>query len=315
MKRQNVNYFAVGAFVITSLAILLGVLYQITGRGADGDPYLVHYRHLSGLKAGAVVNYQGFRVGTVHDIRPEQGSGGTRFRVELRLTPGWRIPADSVARISANSLLGLAQIEIEEGASDELLVAGAELPAAEAEDLFAVVAEVAGDVQALSRETLRPMLTSLQQRMDHLGAAFEDHLPVILADMQSLVARLNDSAGHLNGIINAESRDQLLEILQRVNLTTANFQELSTGLRRTQQEMDSLLRNVNGLVGDNREDLEQSIILLRRSLGQASQLLQNISVDLESASRNMNEFTRQIRQNPGALLKNRPPKEKVVYVP
>ncbi|HSJ49145.1 MAG TPA: MCE family protein, partial [Gammaproteobacteria bacterium] len=88
--------------------------------------------------------------------------------------------------------------------------------------------------------------------------------------------------------------------------------QLSEGLLDLQQEAQVLLESSHGLVEDNREDLEQSIRSLRRTLEEVADYTSVILHDMEGTSRNMNEFSRQIRQNPGLLLGGKPPREQGV---
>jgi phospholipid/cholesterol/gamma-HCH transport system substrate-binding protein len=65
-------------------------------------------------------------------------------------------------------------------------------------------------------------------------------------------------------------------------------------------------------VEDNREDLERSIRSLRHTLEEVAVQTEIILHDMEGTSRNMHEFSRQIRQNPGLLLGGKPPREQGV---
>ena len=105
MKRDHVNYTLVGAVVLVALALLLFALVLITGkRGGEAD-YHTYYRNVTGLRAGAPVFYQGYRIGQVDDVVPERGGDGTRYRVALSLRADWPIPDDSVARLQSSGLL------------------------------------------------------------------------------------------------------------------------------------------------------------------------------------------------------------------
>ena len=129
MKRDNVNYFLVGLLVLVALFLLLGSLYVITGRSGPTDNYVVHYRDVSGLGFGSAVFYQGYRVGQVERIEPEQVDGKTRFRVDFSVSEGWQIPADSKAALLSSGLLADVFIGIREGESEQVLPPGAEIAA------------------------------------------------------------------------------------------------------------------------------------------------------------------------------------------
>ena len=90
MKRENVNYFAVGIFVVAMLILFMVVLFQITGRAGPTDSYQVFLDNVAGLKRGTPVFYEGYQVGQVEQITPEREAGQTRYRLALTLPAGWQ---------------------------------------------------------------------------------------------------------------------------------------------------------------------------------------------------------------------------------
>ena len=62
-------------------------------------------------------------------------------------------------------------------------------------------------------------------------------------------------------------------------------------------------------MGDSLErsapDLEASLADLRRSLAAVARHADSIAFDVESASRNLNEFSEQVRRDPSVLLRGR----------
>ena len=73
MRRDIVNYTLVGAVVLAAIVVLLVGLALITGRSGATTGYVVRYRNVTGLRYGAPVFYQGYRVGEVGGITPERG--------------------------------------------------------------------------------------------------------------------------------------------------------------------------------------------------------------------------------------------------
>ena len=66
------------------------------------------------------------------------------------------------------------------------------------------------------------------------------------------------------------------------------------------------INNLNTVVSDNKLDVDRSIVDLRHSMETVSRHIDAINQNLEGASRNMLEFSRQIRANPGLLLSGQP---------
>ena len=306
MKRDNINYLAVGIFVLSALVVLLAVLYKLTGRVGDSDPYHVIYGNITGLADGSRVTYEGYQVGFVAGVQPEQGDAGTRYRVELRVKRGWRIPADSVARIYSAGLLAETVINIEEGESRERLAPGAEIAGVQGGDLFAALGDIADDLGGLSRDGIRPLLDNLNRTVSGIGGELETRVPRILGDMESMVRKLDQSADGLTRMLDAGNTRRVGNIIADVETTARNFRELSASLQGTQAQLDTLLGDAHGIVGDNRDDLRETVQALRRTLDSVAREVDGILYGLEGTSRNMHEFSRELRGNPGLLLKGGP---------
>jgi phospholipid/cholesterol/gamma-HCH transport system substrate-binding protein len=57
------------------------------------------------------------------------------------------------------------------------------------------------------------------------------------------------------------------------------------------------------MVSENDEEVNQAVSDLRSSLRTVAQHVGTIVYNLESTARNMNEFSREIRENPGLILR------------
>lgn len=312
MKRDNINYLAVGIFVLAALAVLLVVLYKLTGRVGDSDPYHVYYGNITGLTDGSRVTYEGYQVGFVGGVEPEQSETGTHYRVELRIKQGWRIPQDSVARIYSAGLLAETVINIEEGKAREYLPPDAEITGMQGGDMFAALGSVADDIGSLTRETLKPLLENINRQVSGVGGELESRMPRILGDLESLVHKLDKSADSVTSMLDERHTKRVGNIIVDVEATARNFHALSSSLQGTQTQLDQLLQEVHGLVGGNQDDVRASVVSLRKTLDSVSREVDGILFELDSASRNMNEFSRELRGNPGLLLNGRPVAEKGV---
>ena len=312
MKHDNINYLAVGTFVLAMLIVLLVVLYKITGRVGDSDPYHVYYSNITGLTDGSRVTYEGYQVGFVGGVVPQQGEGGTRYRVDLRIKQGWRIPRDSVARIYSAGLLAETVINIEEGDSTEYLPPETEIAGLQGGDMFAALGTVAEDISSLTRDSLRPLLDNVNQQVSGLGGELGARVPRILGDLESMVKKLDKSADSVSTMLDDRHTKRISNIIVDAEAAARNFHALSSSLQGTQAQLDSLLAEAQGLVGDNKNDVRTSVISLRNALDSVAREVDGILFELEGASRNMNEFSRELRGNPGLLLNGRPAPNKGV---
>ena len=300
MKRDTVNYVLVGAVVVAGLVLLLVGLTLITGRSGATTDYTVHYRNITGLRYGAPVFYEGYRIGDVGEIEPERSATGTRYKVTLAVKDDWGIPNDSVATLQSSGLLADMSIGIREGKSSAMLTPGAEIKGAENADIFAAVGELAGQVSTLTREQISPMLAMLSQRVDSITGAIDTSAPEILAQAQDLLGKLNGASSALDELLKPENRAAVAGIL-------GNVHGLSAELRETRKTLDNTVGELAEIARENRGDIRSSVTDLATVMASLSSRMEVITHHLESATRNLDEFSREIRRNPGQLLRSPEP--------
>ena len=295
MKRDTVNYTLVGAVVLAALVLLLVGLALITGRSGATTGYVVHYRNVTGLRYGAPVFYQGFRVGEVSGVKPERSAEGTRYKIELAIRRDWPIPKDSLAQLQSTGLLADVSVGIREGTSKEMLPAGGELAGQESTDIFAAMNELAGQISELTRTQISPLIRTLSQRVDSITGAIDKSTPEVMEQTRALLARLNNASDSLNDVLKPENRAAVSAILGEVS-------KLSTGLRKTRETLDSALGELAAIAKENRPDVRRSVQDLSSVLEALSTRMDVITHHLESSSRNLDEFSREIRKHPNRLI-------------
>lgn len=336
MRSAKVNYLLVGGFVIAMIAALVVSVALLTGRTGATDGYFTVYRNVTGINFGTQVLYEGYPIGQVETVTPVEAEGGMRFRVEYTVREGWRIPEDSVARIAAPGLLSALTISLRAGASANALDPGSEVKGEDPSDIFAAMSSVASDVTELSQTSLRPLLENLNRTVATFGELLDGDGKVLLRDLavltsdiagrmpkmaedtEKLLANLVATSTEVQAMFDADARagleGRLDSILAQVESATTDFAALTSDLGTTRETADALLSSmgqavetVNTIVGDNRLDVEASIVDMRYVLETFSRNVDVLNQNLEGASRNMYEFSRQIRQNPGLLLGGTPP--------
>jgi phospholipid/cholesterol/gamma-HCH transport system substrate-binding protein len=78
-------------------------------------------------------------------------------------------------------------------------------------------------------------------------------------------------------------------------------------LKSSQKKLDQLLSDSGAVVSDNRDEMKQAIHDLQLSMQVIAQRIGAITHNLDMTSRNLAEFSRQIRESPGLLLQSTPP--------
>jgi phospholipid/cholesterol/gamma-HCH transport system substrate-binding protein len=315
MKRDTINYFAVGVFVIALFAMFLLALYRITGSTGATDEFYVTYANVAGIKFGTPVLYEGYQVGQVENIEPRFPDGDTRYRLTLSVRKGWRIQQDSVAHIEASGLLSTVSIDIKKGKSTSVLAPGAEINGMQSSDLFTTVNHVAEDIRDLAHNSLRPLLDKLNNQVDLIAGDIREITsgnikPMFRDQVFPLMKKLNASADRLARVLSDTNLDNVDSTLANLQAASSEADTLMQELRQSRQAVDELLARATDLVGDNSAALNASVTDLKKTLYVAAQHIDAIAHHLEGASRNIHEFTRQIRENPGLLLRGSAPADR-----
>ncbi len=320
MRYQKVSYLLVGLFVLAMFAGLLVTLAYVTGQTGVADRYTALYRDIDGVARGTPVSYQGYRIGRVAAIEPRHDGHRTEFQLTLEVQRGWPIPSDSIARLVSSGLLSSIQVDIRQGQSQKLLQPGQRLSSQERVNLFAAIDAIAGDVNQLTEQGLMPLLNRINDHVDRMAAEINRELPVILGNLRDgsghfsrgaqatlqqidgLLAELQLQARQLGAFLGEDNQRMVRSMLADLEQTSGRLAALSGDLEGSRRKVDALLDDSRNLVNENRQDLAYAIDDLKVSLKTVSKYSGNIARNLDTTSRNMAEFSRRIRQNPGLLL-------------
>ena len=295
MKRDSVNYVLVGAAVAAAVVLLLIALALITGRSGSSADYYTHYHNVTGLRFGAPVFYEGYRIGQVGTITPERDAKEIRYRVELAVRRDWPIPKDSLARLTSTGLLADVAIGITEGSSKDFAPSGGELKGVENADIFTAVNELAGQLTDLTRDQIAPLIKNLSQHVDSIAAVIDKNTPELVEQARGLLKRLNSASDSVNDLLKPDNRAALAA-------TLANVRDLSKRLLASQAQLHDALEQVDRLIRENRPGVRDAVSDLRATLSALSSRIDAITQHLAIASRNFDEFSHEIRKHPNALL-------------
>ncbi len=134
-----------------------------------------------------------------------------------------------------------------------------------------------------------------------------ERIPDIITDIESATKRIEQGADRFANLLNDDNRKSLNTVIGNAKSASDNFADLSRELKDTRARFDGLLVSLDDMVIDNKVDVEKSIVELRYVIDSISRHIDSTNHNLEATARNMYEFSRQIRQNPGLLLNAAPP--------
>lgn len=252
MTSTKLNLTLVGSFVLLAIISLVVALSVLAGRTGATDSYYTVYESVAGLKFGSKVLFQGYPVGQVESVTPFEDAGRTRFRIELSVSRGWKIPQDSIARSEAAGILAPQTIYIVAGLSDKRLEPGA------------MIAPASGS---------------------------------------GLMSNMNDMAQNANQLM-AAAVQELPLLLKQTGKTVADMDHFVNNADRAMDSLGNSARSLEKFVQTGSPELLTTLRELRLTMESFSRHSESFSQNMETTSSNLQEFSRQIRQNPGLLLRS-----------
>ena len=303
MMREKRNYVIVGGFTLIMLVALIVSVSLLTGHSGALESYQTRMTNVAGIKFGTKVSYEGFILGYVEDIQPELVDGRTEFVLKLGVREGWPIPADSIARIAAAGLLAAVSVDIKAGTSATMLKPGAEIPSGPAANIFSAMNQVAEQVAQLNQQGLMPLLATINHQAEALGSILQAALPKLVANLEVVTADLARNTPKITADLRKASTTLSGQMLSDRNVANvsdsfAHLAALTGGLQASQKSLDEVLTTLNA----NRTNIDAAVKDIHHILQAIAHNIDSLAYNLEATGRNANEFSREIRDNPGVLI-------------
>jgi phospholipid/cholesterol/gamma-HCH transport system substrate-binding protein len=310
MKNVRMNYAMVGGFVLLMLVAMVVVVGLLTGRTGAADTYYTHFPNVTGVKYGSKVTYEGFVIGQVEEIDPLREVDRTRFQLKLSIKRGWPIPKDSLARITSAGLLAAVIIDIKGGVSQQMLEPGSEIVGGSNANLFAMMSDVAGQVTDLNQSALKPLLQTLTIQIEKIGGIMDKQAPELMANLVAMSSDLAQKTPRITADVERMTGTLSTKVVNDVNArrigdSLENLQNLTHGLEESRHKLDGTMTSLDKVVGGNRDTIDASLKDLRYTLQTVARSIDAVTYNLEGTTRNFNEFSRQLRDNPGVLIGGR----------
>ncbi len=296
-----------GVFVAVGLGLLALFAFVVAGKSLVNreDIYYIEFADysVSGLQTGGTVKYRGIPVGRVEDIRIHP-KDVTRVILTVSVAKGTPIKADSEAILAFVGITGVKAVEIQGGSNQSAplkpkgyIKAGKSsledisvkaLTIAEKIDLIAT--NLASLTNAENRENISGILQQSNSLLtDAKGGLSETlaNLNVLATNTAALSQKLNTSVDRVNTILTAAELDSLVANVALISaqLRDARIASLIDELNTTTVKAGTLVTNLDRTLITNRANLSETLESLRE------------------ASENLNEFSRQIADQPSILLR------------
>jgi phospholipid/cholesterol/gamma-HCH transport system substrate-binding protein len=282
-----------GLMVVISVGILIFFLVAVTGLDLfkETKEYKVLLKHTGGVVVGSLVRYGGLEVGKVTRVEIQEHDHHY-VEIGIKVAAATPIKTDSKAFLSSIGLLGDYYIEISSGSIEaELLPPGSIIHSRETTQF----SQLAQPVEELS--------VKLQELIDRLSDMMNDqsrlHVASMIATMDSMLS------GNLQNI-NA--------IMENLRLTSFHFQKMSAHARELlvddDVQFESTWKNVDETVVQLQkltEELQKTAVNLNNVVSARDQNLSVILEQIEHTTRNLETFTRNIKDRPWNLIRKSEP--------
>lgn len=296
----KVNYALVGAFVMTLLAALVGVMIWL-GQAEYGVTYDQYYvftsESVKGLSIDSTVTYHGVAVGHVKDIvlNPDNPR---EVRITLALEKGTPIKVDTVATLALRGMTGLATVDLQGGRADSPMLTakpGQTYPVIESKP--SLLARLDDQGTQLMDE-LTEVLRGLDAVLD------EDNRQAVQQILQNLAGVTGSVARHSRqmeqGIVQATATLENLAAItetmgKKLSPLMDRFDNVAAHLEEATRTVDRTSQSIEDAVDETRPGLEH---FSRKTLAEVELLV----ADLRDLSHTLNRLARQLEREPNTLI-------------
>jgi phospholipid/cholesterol/gamma-HCH transport system substrate-binding protein len=287
-----------GIFIITSFVIFIGFIAVIVGLHAfhEKSVYRARFNYVGGIEKGSTVRFAGLPVGTVVDVRiTNDNFPGAEVVMEIeKNTP---IRPSSRAYMTTIGIMGSFYIEITTGDPNEGLLPAGSLIASQEVTAYAQMSGVAsGAVEELT-ELLRRMndvlneknradLTLMLHSVSQIAAVSEQNLQQTLEKVNTLIVETQTMVAAVTNVIQTNGSS-----------ISGSMVALDSTLTKSQvslKRLNSILTDVDLSIAQNKQQYDQ--------------IINNVN----SMTKNLDEFSRTIKEQPWNLVrKNYPPERQL----
>ena len=293
------NEIKAGLFILTSLVLLFAFLFIIMGAGNWGDKeiYRTRFGYVGGVEPGSEVHFAGVLVGQVDKVQLV-GKEYPGAEIIIKVEEGTPVREDSKAFLTTVGIMGSFYVEITPGSPEsDLLQPGSLIEseqvtsyaqmAGEASQMINQITELSERLSGMFTDENREHLTFTLKSARNIAEMTEKDLKETLSTVQNLSSHTEKVLIDLDTIL--VSKDSALtESVTRLN-------ELLAQSGQTVTLVNELLTDLDYGIDENKVDLKQ------------------IMDNLNSMTRNLNEFSQTLKEKPwSAIRKDYPPKRKAV---
>lgn len=304
------NYIIIGAFtlLVAIAALLFGLYVAKSSHDSAWSIYQIRFNEsVIGLSPGSAVLYNGVNVGRVSELQLNP-KDLREVLVMVQIEAKVPIHKDTLATIRLKGITGSALIQLSGGSPESPLLRS--IPGSPA-----LIESVSSPLNRLL-ESSEGIVVTANKVLKQLDVLFSDEnikrINTTLASLEHFGGLLADPDSSLNQLLanSSEASKSLRVVLDKISVTTENFDKLMTGvdqglvrdlpelktrLAGTLSNLESLSGRLDSIIASNQDELSQ--------LGGVS--MQQITGGVEDVRRlirDLSGLVRQIENNPTRFL-------------
>ena len=252
----------IGAIAIATMALFFWGYNFLKGSSIFSSEYrlFAHYTNSSGIAPSDPVILNGFKIGHVENIKFNPNYDGTLI-ISLIITNSFPIPSNSIAKIVSTNITGSKGVEIFMGNSSTYLSHG----------------------DTIHAELDPSMIDQLVKEIMPLKEKVE-----------KLVEQLNITTQSINGILNEQSRKDVIASIENLReITTVavnqkdnlnaimnNAKSFTVELKQSAEHFNHIVTNVSNITDDiSQADISGAVAQLQHTIATMDSILQQIQSD------------------------------------
>lgn len=344
---QKTNYFKLGLFVILAFALTAAMLIAFgAGQFFKAETLAETYfnESVQGLNIGSEIKYKGVKIGSVksittptkvYDIASNYVLVTFSLSEDCYVGQTGKTPKERMKKavddglsvfLSFNGLTGSAYLETDykkNGPDDlqiswtpeNLYVPSQSSDIKQVSDAISQVMETLGsiDFQEMKKD-LAALLKGLnitkasaqaESLLKELRQTNKDLAKILTSDrLKQILTDAGSSMADLKQIVHA-AKDPIKQTLADINTASGSFKHITAGL---EQGYEGKLTEMADRMDTILASLEKTSRLLENTIWTNADIFEKTIGNMEDTTENLNQFTRELREYPGRILMEAPPK-------
>lgn len=306
---SNAQKFRLGIFIVVISFLLIIFLVMVAGNKLmeKRDTYYIRYEDtsVSGLRVGGPVKYHGISIGRVEDIKIDE-EDVSNVIVVLSIKHGTPLKKDVKASLTPIGITGLLQIEISGGTNQadtaepgsfiesgpstfENITGKAEVITEKMEMLLNNLISI---TDAENQKKLQNILTNVDTLINNNVEPVSDvlvNLDKITSELAQISVNLNEAVAKVNSVLQTNKIENIVANTDTLTtrLAALDLVQLITDLDAAILQTKTTLANIDATHLESRQDILDTI----------EKLVETIDY--------LNDFARQISEDPSILLRSR----------